>query len=389
MIDRIKQTRLAQATKRLTDWAQGWLMPALLRRRIFGFAVVASLLSAIYWGVIASDRYVSEAHIIIQQTDLGSNNQSVDLGSLLGAGGGASRTDQLFLRDHLLSIDMLKKLDTELNLRAHYSDWQRDPLSRMWFEDTPMEWFHNYYLSRVSVELDDYSGILVIKTQAYGPKMAYAISTMLVEEGERFMNAMSHSLAREQVGFLEKQVASMNERTLQARQAVLEYQDQQGLASPQDTAENFVTIVNQLEGKLTDLQTRRAAMLGYLMPGSSNIVDLNMQIAAVERQIIREQKRLASPKGKTLNRTVEEFQRLQMNAEFIQDVYKTTLAALERGRVEATRILKKVSVLQSPSEPQYPLEPRRIYSTIVFILGALMIAGIAHLLAAIIRDHKD
>lgn len=388
MIDRIKQTRLAQATKRLTDWAQDWLVPALLRRRIFGFAVVASLLAAIYWGFIASDRYVSEAHIIIQQTDLGSN-QSVDLGSLFGAGGGASRTDQLFLRDHLLSIDMLKKLDTKLNLRAHYSDWQRDPLSRMWFEDTPMEWFHNYYLSRVSVELDDYSGILVIKTQAYDPKMAYAISTMLVKEGEHFMNAMSHSLAREQVGFLEKQVANVNERTIQARQAVLEYQNQKGLASPQDTAENFVTIVNQLEVKLTDLQTRRAAMLGYLMPRSSNIVDLNLQIDAVERQIIREQERLASPKGKTLNRTVEEFQRLQMNAEFIQDVYKTTLAALERGRVEATRILKKVSILQSPSEPQHPLEPRRIYSTIVFILGALMIAGIAHLLAAIIRDHKD
>lgn len=388
MIDRIKQTRLAQATKRLTDWAQGWLVPALLRRRIFGFAVVASLLAAIYWGFIASDRYVSEAHIIIQQTDLG-GNQSLDLGSLLGTTGGASRTDQLFLRDHLLSIDMLKKLDAKLNLRAHYSDWQRDPLSRMWFEDTPMEWFHNYYLSRISVELDDYNGILMIKTQAYDPKMAYAISTMLVEEGEHFMNAMSHSLAREQVAFLEKQVANVNERTIQARQAVLEYQNQKGLASPQGTAENFVTIVNQLEVKLTDLQTRRAAMLGYLMPGSSNIVDLNLQIDAVERQIIREQERLASPKGKTLNRTVEEFQRLQMNAEFIQDVYKTTLAALERGRVEATRILKKVSILQSPSEPQYPLEPRRIYSTIVFILGALMIAGIAHLLAAIIRDHKD
>jgi capsular polysaccharide transport system permease protein len=388
MIDRIKQTRLAQATTRLTNWAQSWLVPALLRRRIFGFAVVASLLAAIYWGVVASDRYVSEAHIIIEQTDLGSN-RSVDLGSLLGATGGANRTDQLFLRDHLLSIDMLKKLDTKLNLRAHYSDWQRDPLSRMWFEDTPVEWFHDYYLSRVSVELDDYSGILVIKAQAYDPEMAYAITTMLVEEGEDFMNALSHSLAREQVAFLEKQVASMNDRTVQARQAVLEYQNQKGLASPQDTAENFVTIVNQLEGKLTDLQTRRSAMLGYLMPGSTNIVDLNMQIAAVERQIVREQGRLASPKGTTLNRTVEEFQRLQMNAEFIQDVYKTTLAALERGRVEATRMLKKVSILQSPSEPQYPLEPRRIYSTIVFILGALLIAGIAHLLAAIIRDHKD
>ncbi len=90
-----------------------------------------------------------------------------------------------------------------------------------------------------------------------------------------------------------------------------------------------------------------------------------------------------------MNRTVEEFQRLQMNAAFAQDVYKTSLVALEKGRVEATRTLKKVSVLLSPDEPQLSLEPRRLYNTIVFMLAILLIAGILHLLAAIIRDHKD
>lgn len=388
MIDHIKQTRLAQLTTRLGNRAQGWLVPAMLRRRIFGAAFVTSLLAAFYWGFVASDRYVSEAHIIIQRTDL-ADSRNVDLGGLLGAAGGASRTDQLYLRDHLLSIDMLKKLDAKLNLRSHYSDSNHDLLSRMWFKDASIEWFHRYYLSRVNVELDDYDGILVIKAQGYDPETAYAISTMLVEEGEYFMNAMSHDLAREQVAFLEKQVASMNDRTQQARQVVLEFQDQKGMVFPQDTAENFAAIINRLEAQMTDLQTRRAAMLGYLMPSSSNIIDLNLQIAAVKKQILQEQGRLASPNGKTLNRTVEEFQRLQMNAEFIQDVYRTTLVALEKGRVEATRTLKKVSILQSPSRPQYPLEPRRIYNIIIFVLSALLIAGIMHLLAAIIRDHKD
>jgi capsular polysaccharide transport system permease protein len=78
-----------------------------------------------------------------------------------------------------------------------------------------------------------------------------------------------------------------------------------------------------------------------------------------------------------------------LNAEFAQDIYKTTLMALEKGRVEATRTLKKVSVLQTPSKPQYPLEPRRIYNSIVFMLSALLVAGVVHLLVAIIRDHKD
>jgi capsular polysaccharide transport system permease protein len=48
-----------------------------------------------------------------------------------------------------------------------------------------------------------------------------------------------------------------------------------------------------------------------------------------------------------------------------------------------------VSVIQAPTEPEYPLEPRRLYNTVVFMLVALMLAGVAHLMLAIVRDHKD
>lgn len=161
------------------------------------------------------------------------------------------------------------------------------------------------------------------------------------------------------------------------------------MISPQGTAENLAGIINRLEGQITDLQTRRTAMLGYLMPDSPAVVEINQQISATERQIEVEKARLTSPKGRTLNTAVEEYQRLQMNAELAQDLYKTALVALEKGRVEATRMLKQVSVLQAPIQPEYPLEPRRLYNTVVFILITLLIAGVVHLIAAIIRDHKD
>ncbi len=78
-----------------------------------------------------------------------------------------------------------------------------------------------------------------------------------------------------------------------------------------------------------------------------------------------------------------------MESVFAQDLYKTGLVALEKGRLEAIRTIKKVSVLQTPSRPELALEPRRFYNTLVFILVALLLAGITHLLAAIVRDHKD
>ena len=134
---------------------------------------------------------------------------------------------------------------------------------------------------------------------------------------------------------------------------------------------------------------KRQAMLGYLSPNAPDITQVDFQIKALEQQKKEEEVRLTSTKGQALNRVVEEYQRLQLEAEFAQDVYRTALVALEKGRVEATRTLKKLTIVQSPTLPEYPLEPRRLYNIIVFALGALLLAGIAHLLGAIIRDHKD
>lgn len=383
MIDRIRQHPVPRFFERVHQR----LAPHLVRRRAFQAALVGIVLAILYWGVIASDRYVSEADVVVDRTDVG-GGQSIDF-SVLITGGGRSTYDLMLMRDHLRSVDMLQKLDARLKLRVHYSDWKRDPLSRMWSEDAEQEFFHRHYLSRVSIELDDAVGVLRIKAQAYSPEMARAIASALVEEGERFMNEMAHRLARDQVGFLEKEVDRMSERLLKARRAMVDFQNAKGFISPQAAAESLGTIVARLEGQLTELKAKREAMLGYLSPSAPDIALIDLEIGAIVKQLRTEQGRLTSPKGGTLNRTVEEFQRLEMETMFAQDVYKTALVALEKGRMEATRNLKKVSIVQSPTLPQYPLEPRRIYNIVVFTLSVLMLAGIAQLLAAIVRDHKD
>ncbi len=351
-------------------------------------ALIACFLAMVYWGLIASDRYISEAHVIIQNTDL-VGTESFDFSSLISDSGAKNSPDQLLLRDYLLSLDMLKKLDKDLDLRSHYSDSSKDIFSRMWLKDDTLEEFYEYYLTRVAIEFDDYSGILVIKAQAFSPKIAHDIAAILVQEGELFMNTMAKSLAEEQVRFLENELVTLTDSTMDARQKVLNFQNKYGLVSPQSTVENVSTIVNKMEAELSQLQTKRAAMLSYLMPKSPNINELNIQINAIEKQLAKEKDKLTSPNKNTLNRTIEEYQRLQMNAEFAQEIYKTALISLEKGRFEASRTLKKMSILQKPNLPEYPLEPSRLYNTAVFVIITLLVSGIVNLLLAIIRDHQD
>lgn len=373
------------------DWVQDrlWLKKVAWSQPIWFVAFVFFGVMTAYWLFVASDRYVSTAHIVIQRTDLATGATTGDLAGLIGGVSGANRADQLMMRNYLLSIGLLQKLDKELDLRSHFSDWRRDPFSRFLFANAPVEWLHRYYLSRVSVELNDYDGVLVVNAQAYTPDMAKAISEKLVLEGERFMNNVANSLAQTQVDFLENQVVQMYERLLGARQALLDYQNNKGIASPMSTAESTAAIVAKLQASLTELETQKSALQSYLVASHPSLVQLNQQIAAVEKQMAYEQNKLTSPNGRPLNKTVEEYQRLEMQAVFADAVYKTALSALERGRIEATRTIKKISVVQAPSLPEYPLEPRRFYNTLVAFMTAFLLAGIAHLLWAVVKDHQD
>ena len=372
-------TPSAQTVPRFSWWR---------RNPIWGAAAVFITVSSLYWLWIASDRYVASARVVVQRADLPGASPGLDLSGFLGGVLGASTPqDAQLLQVYLQSVDVLRRLDDKLQLKAHYSDNSRDLLSRLWRSE--IEWFHRHYLSRVSFYFDERNGSLVIDAQAYDPQTAQAIAQTLVEEGERYMNGLGHAIAREQVRFLEGQVHDIQERALQARERLLAYQSKHRIVSPTADIQSATAVLAQLDAKRIELEAQLAAMRAYLVDTHPSIVQLRQQIAGIEKQIATEKAKLTTPQGETLTRQAEEFQRLEFEAGFAQELYKSALAALERGRVDAARTLKKVAVVQSAGLPEYPEAPRRWYNATVFALGALLLAGIVQLIAAIVREHKD
>ena len=360
---------------------------------VFRFIVwlicIVGILSIPYWWLIASDRYVSESRVLLQKTDQLSGLAEAGLAGIVSGSGGPNRGDQLLLREYLLSVDMLKKVDAALNLRAHYSDTKKDFISRMWYKNPPMERFYPYWLSRVDVVYDDYSGVLNVSAQAYDPKTAHDIVNMMINDGELHMNKIAHELAQVQVQFLASQVNLTHNRLLDASHSLIEFQNKQGLVSPKERMESLSMLISTLEAQRTDIQTQLDSLPDSLDANHPTILMLKKGLNSLGKQIAKKEAELTSPARKTLNYAVEEFQRLEMELGFVQDVYKTALAGLEKGRTDASRTLKKISVFQSPTVPDFPLAPRRPYNTLVSLMIAAALASIVKLLESIIRDHVD
>ncbi len=361
--------------------------------KLLSFLLFTSVLVAFYWGLIASDRYVSEAHIIMVNTEMSQSNNSNSMIGGVGGGNGSGEfiASQMWLRDYLLSVDMMEALDAKLKLRAHYSDWHHDPISRMWLccHNNTLEKFHDYYLSRVSVELDTNSGALVIKAQAYDEKMAHAIAEMLVEKGEEYMNLTSQRILQKQMVFLSEQVEIIRNEDIKAHEVLTNFQNKKGLISPITTAASIDSVVNGLDSQRVAIEASRNAMLAYLMPNNPSIIALDQQLSSLKKQIKTERARLTAPNSKLLNYTSDQAIRVQMDVNLMDNTYAAALSSLESGRVMAALMMRKVFVLQAPTFPQYALEPRRMYNTTVFIFFLLLLTGIAQLLMAIIRDHRD
>lgn len=346
---------------------------------------VAIVLVTVYWSIWASNRYISESNVVLESPQIAA--PTMNFASLLGGSTGSS--DMLLLRDYLLSVDMLRKVDSSLGFREHYADSRIDWFSRLYTTDVTIEELHEYYLKQVSVELDDYAQILRIKVSAFSPEVAYEITRLLLDEGETHMNAMGQRLAGEQVRFLEKQVAELNQSFQGARHELIKYQNDNGLISPAGTVASLSEVVGNLEAQLANLKAKRTALTSYQSLRSPQLLKMNSEISAVNNQINQERARMAQASGGALNVLSAEYQTLELKVQFAQESYSGALAALETTRIESARKLKQVSVLQSPTMPEYPVEPLRLYNIVVFAIIALFLTLIIHMLVLIVRDHQD
>jgi capsular polysaccharide transport system permease protein len=359
-------------------------MTKVLKNRFWGAVATLIFINSIYWLFIATNQYVSKTNIVLESPQISA--PSLSLNTLFS--GSSTNSGMLLLRDYLLSFDLLSLLDNDLNIREHYSSDKIDFVSRLG-KDVPIEQFHSYMQNKIKVELDEYSGILRIEVSAYSPEMSNKIANYLINKGEEKMNELGQKLAFEQVQFLEKQVSDLFEDFEEKKKGLLHYQNTYGTISPTETIKSISGVISELESQLTQAQVKRGELLKYSSAQSPSVKNLEYQINALKNQINKEKLRVADDKNSALNLESAKFEEIQMGVEFAQQSYAGALEALQTTRIESARKLKQVSILQTPTLPQYSEKPDRIYNVVSFIIFAVFLSLIIQMVVFIIKDHRD
>ncbi len=349
------------------------------------WVVLCFSIATVYFGFMASDRYVSRAELIIKQAD--QIKMLPDALSMLGIGG-SNHQDVLLIQDYLKSWDMLAKLDKELALKSHYQSSSADYFSRL-SDNVSREDFIEYYRKHLTLHLDELSGVLTVELQTFDPQYGQQVVGLMLKESERFINKLGHQVAFDQLAFVEKEVDRAYQRLQDEKAKVLAFQNSHQLISPESTSSARLGVVSQIEGELVRQQAELKQLRSYMKDSAPAVISVQSRVDALTRQLEQERAKLTGQDKDAMNEITAGYLDVQTQASLAADLYKTGLISLEQARVEAYRKLKHLLVITQPTLAEDAEYPRRLYNLATVGVLLCLFYGLIVMALATLREHQD
>ncbi|MFB2865119.1 sugar transporter [Aeromonas sp. MdU4] len=357
----------------------------------FLWVVACFSMALIYFGGIATDRYVSRSNIIIKNAE--QIKMLPDALSMLGLGG-SNHQDVLLVQNYLRSADLLAKLDRELALKSHYQDSGIDIFSRLSSEASREE-FLEYYLDHLTLHLDELSGVLTIELQAFDPEYGQQVVSLMLKEAETFINKLGHQVAMDQLAFVEQEVNRAHQRLQDEKDKVLAFQNSHQLISPESTSSARLGVVSEIEAELVRQQAELKQLRSYMKESAPGVVSVQSRVDALSKQLKQEKAKLTTNDSgnhvapEAMNEITARYLDLQTQASLAADIYKTGLISLEQARVEAYRKLKHLLVVVQPTLAEEAEYPRRLYNLATVAVLLCLFYGLVIMGLATLREHQD
>lgn len=350
--------------------------------------VLPTLIFAFYQIVLATERFESQAKVIVQQPDA-TATMDASMALLSGFGVPTTGSDPELVKAYIYSNDMLQYLNKELNLRAHYSDQRIDYFSRIHDSDTKDTLF-KYYEDHIDVILDEKSGVISIYVQAFDSQFAQQLNDKIVQRAEWFINSIGHQLADAQLKFMEGEHKNIETKFAQAQTDLLQFQQRYNLLDPAAEGAAVQQVAYGLEGQIATKQTELKTLQAVMSNNSPQVKSINNQLKALQQQLRNERDKLAETGTDELSvsEILAKFTEYKVNMELALQAYTSSQVSWEKARIEAYRQLKYLIVVEESTLSEESKYPDVVYNISLFILLLSLAFGIIKIVISTIKELK-
>jgi capsular polysaccharide transport system permease protein len=359
-----------------------------IKYKLFIFTVVIpTLIASIYYGIIASDVYISESQFVVRSPERPSVSGFDAM--LQGAGIIKSQDDSYMVHDFILSRDALSYLDKNLGFKNKYSDKSIDRFSRfngLGF-DNSFEELYQYYHKQIETTVDTSSGISTLKVKSFSPEEAYAINERLIEMSELLVNRLNVRARNDMIRFAESEVDRAVHSTKLASSNLSNYRSRESIFDPEKQSALQLQLVSKLQDELILSKTQLGQMKS-LSPDSPQIGTMQRRVELLQQEINSESGKITNSSG-SLAKKASTFDQLSVERMFTEKQLASALAGLEQARSDAARKQLYLERVSSPIKPDTAVEPHRIQSIVAVFIFGLIFWGILVMLIAGVREHQE
>jgi capsular polysaccharide transport system permease protein len=355
---------------------------------IIGFwaiVVLPSALAGIYFGLIASDQYVTE----FKFTVAGAEAPPLDgLGSLTGIPAMSVIQDTQIVLNHLATRAAVEAIDAKAGIRGKFSNPDIDWLVRF-DARKPIEKLVRYWNSMIDTAIKMPAGIVDVKIRAFTPQDSLAISRAALDISEALINDLNDRMHRDAVASADSEVERASQRLTKARRSLETARNQEGLLDAGKAAEGVGQLVTESRSTLLKLQQEYNAQLKVVSATAPQMQALKNRIAGTQQQIGQLEAQvtrsgttdLAEP---TLSRLMTRFSELDLERQIAERLYAGAISSLEIARMNAERKKMYLNTFVQPKLPEEALYPRRGLSVLLTLLAGLAVwAGLGGLIGLI------
>lgn len=346
---------------------------------------IPTFVAATYFGIFASNIYVSEASFAIRSAQAAS--QAGGISALLSSPiVSAGSQDSMLVAEYIHSHDMMQRLQQELDIRGHFSSNSIDPLSRLSAEATEEE-MRDYYRNQVTVLYESQSDMLTLNVRSFNPELSHRIARSIINISESLINDISDRMEADALATAHAEVDRAIQKVSAASKALTDFRGSHSSMNPVAESQAQFGVVSLLEQRITEVQAELAEKRAFMRDDSAEVISLRNRLNALTRQLGFEKAKLLGGEDGQSSNLIADYQPLELAQQLAQQQYASALGSLEMARLEAQRKKLYLVTFIEPSLPDEAVEPKRLLDTLTVSIFSFVLFLIGGLMWSALQDH--
>ena len=248
--------------------------------------------------------------------------------------------------------------------------------------------FYQYYREKVNINFDAVSGISNLNVSSFDAAESQRINAALLKQGEILINQLNERARQDTIRYAESVVAAAEEKVKDASVQLTKFRVKNGVFDLKAQSEVQLGLVSKLQDELIVIQTQ-LDQVKAVTPENPQIPGLLAREKSLRKEITQQIRAISGGSGRSLSNQAAEYQRAYLENELAEKQLAAAITSLEGAKAEADRQQLYLEIVSQPSRPDMAQKPTRIYNIVATFIIGLIVYGIASLLTASIREHKN